>query len=193
MTGRCLELCSGYLPTLGFEHLDLNPNAPLVDYHCDVAGPLPFADGTFERIKAHDCLEHCAWSDTERILTEWARVLMRGGVLDLMVPDAEAIFRRHVTYSVAGEAGRAMAERDGWIPPHLADMPLMQSAVWRLFGGLMDGVAVHDGDDPRLNLHMAAFSRESLAWYLDRAGPGFDVERMETNPHPNILCIARKR
>lgn len=45
--------------------------------HHDASKPLPFEDGTFDAVICIDAINHLP--DRERTLTEWARVLRRGG------------------------------------------------------------------------------------------------------------------
>lgn len=175
-----LELGSGYCPTPGFTHLDLNPNAPQVDI-VGPAFPLDLADGVCDEIRAVDVLEHLPYRQTATALAEWARVLRTGGKLYVQVPDAETIMSWYV------------------MEPHLllerlpADVPQNREggAAWRLLGGQDDEVCAKDGDDWRWNAHYSLFSRDSLALALDEAG--FVIDSLEINGHPNLLCWARKR
>lgn len=172
-----LEIGSGYSPTDGFMHLDMNPNAPGVDI-VGPAFPLSMATGTVDEIRAVDVLEHISYWHTDRALAEWARVMRAGGRLYVQVPDCEEALR---WYSLQPEK---LVER---IPDGLERSPMVGLA-WRVLGGHSDGVAVRDGDDWRLNAHYAMFSRRLLGDALARAG--FSVVSMETNGHPNICCWA---
>lgn len=174
-----LELGSGYCPTPGFTHLDLNPNAPDVDI-VGPAFPLDLPNGECDEIRAVDVLEHLPYRQTAPALAEWNRVLRCGGKLYVQVPDAEAIMSWYVS-----EPHRLL-ER---LP---ADVPRDREggAAWRLLGGQDDEVCARDGDDWRWNAHYALFSRDSLALALDTAG--FVIDSLDTNGHPNLLCWARK-
>lgn len=175
-----LELGSGYHPTPGFTHLDINPNAPDVDI-VGPAFPVDLPDGACDELRAVDVLEHLPYRQTHAALAEWARVLVPGGLLYVQVPDAETIMRWYVQ-----EPARLL-ER---LP---ADVPASREggAAWRLLGGQDDNVCARDGDDWRWNAHYSLFSAESLTVALDRAG--FVVESLEVNGHPNLLCWAAKR
>jgi predicted SAM-dependent methyltransferase len=94
--------------------VDLSPSA---DLQLDLREPLPFADESIAEIYTEHFLEHLdlpnvedptGWefeagarrSDARSFLRECHRVLARGGVLDVVVPDAECIVteyaeRRH--------------------------------------------------------------------------------------------------
>lgn len=174
-----LELGSGYSPTPGFTHLDLNPNAP----HVEIIGPafpLDLPGASVQEIRAVDVLEHLPYRQTAPALAEWARVLRPGGRLYVQVPDAAEIMAWYV------HAPQRLLER---LP---ADVPRTpeSGAAWRLLGGQDDDVQARDGDDWRLNAHYSLFSRGSLTAALN--GAGFDVESCETNIHPNLLTWAVK-
>lgn len=175
-----LELGSGYHPTPGFTHLDLNPNAPGVDI-VGPAFPLDLPDGSVEEMRCVDVLEHLSYRDTATALAEWARVLSPDGRLYVQVPDAESIMRWFV------ESPALLLER---IPAELPQTAL-SGATWRLLGGHSDGVCATDGDDWRWNAHYALFSAESLTEALDAAG--LWAESIDVNGHPNLCVAARKR
>lgn len=174
-----LELGSGYHPTDGFTHLDLNPNAPGVDI-VGPAFPLQLDDATVDELRAVDVLEHLSYLDTATALDEWARVLRPEGRLYVQVPDAESIMRWYVRHP------DKLVER---LPAALPQTPLA-GAAWRLLGGHADDVCATDGDDWRWNAHYALFSASSLAEHLHHAG--LAVTSMNVNEHPNLMCWAVK-
>lgn len=190
-----LEIGSGYAPTPGFAHLDLNPNAPDVDF-VGPAWPLDFPDGCLEELRAVDVLEHVSYWDTDACLAEWARVLVPGGRLFVQVPDAEHIMDDYVAAvglrpeRIPGEQAGATAHLTRGLPAGLPSTPLA-GAAWRLLGGQSDGKYAKDGDDGDWNLHRALFDAGSLESALVRAG--FGVESMESNAHPNLQAWAVKR
>lgn len=176
-----LEVGCGRKVTPGFVRADANPNVGALDWCGDVSTRMPWDDGTFDEIRAVDILEHIPYRRTAAALTEWARLLRPGGVLYVQVPDC----------------GRIMAEwaqdPTRWrerLPADLAHLPPFLGVAWRILGGQDDGVITHDGDDPALNLHLSMFDEPTLRWYL--TGAGFEVERLESNPHPNLLAWARR-
>lgn len=69
-------------------------NADLV---CDCHA-LPFPDERFELVFSSHCLEHFSHRETRTILTEWLRVLKKGGMLKLILPDIDVAFK-------SGQAG----------------------------------------------------------------------------------------
>lgn len=174
-----LELGSGYSPTPGYTHVDLNPNAPQVD-HVGLAWPLDWiGDGTVTEIRAVDVLEHLSYRDTSAVLADWARVLAPGGRLFVQVPDAHEIMRRYV-------AGDPRLVRG--LPRELPQT-LLAGATWRLLGGHADGDYAANGDDFRWNAHYALFSVQSLTDALEAVE--LRVESCKVNGHPNILmwCV----
>jgi predicted SAM-dependent methyltransferase len=175
-----LELGSGYQPTAGYFHVDLNPNAPGVD-RVAPAWPLDWvADGTVAEIRAVDVLEHLSYRDTGAVLADWARALAPRGRLFVQVPDADLIMRRFASGDQRLVTG---------LP---ADLPqtVLAGATWRLLGGHADGAFVADGDDFRLNAHYALFSVDSLRDAIEAAG--LEVVRCDVNGHPNIQLWAAK-
>ena len=66
-----------------------------VDVLCDVKC-LPFKDNIFVKLWASDVLEHNSRIDTENILREWSRVLKRGGILTLKIPNLKTIASNYI-------------------------------------------------------------------------------------------------
>lgn len=174
-----LELGSGYHPTPGFTHLDLNAECPDVDI-VGPAWPLNLPDASVGELRAVDVLEHLSYWDTDAILADWFRVLRPGGKLYVQVPDADLIMQWY-----CNDPSLLVAR----VPVDLPQTPLA-GAAWRLLGGHNDGVYVKGGQDFRLNAHYALFSSVSLRLALTKAG--FEIEAMQINSHPNILCWAVK-
>lgn len=177
-----LELGSGYNPTPGFVHLDLNPNAPGVDI-VGPAFPLPpsIPLGSVTEIRAVDVLEHLSYRDTDKALANWSAVMTKGGRLYAQVPDAETIM-----LWFAHQPSELLRN----LPPELPQTP-MAGAAWRLLGGHADGSFVGADDDWRFNAHYAMFSRDSLSSALRRAG--LAVSSVTRNAHPNLLAWARRQ
>lgn len=91
-----LELGPGSSPLKGFISMDIVERKG-VDFVGDVSKRLPFDDGEFDVVYASHVLEHVAWYDAPRILKDWARVVRKGGSLEIWVPNAlkicEALIR----------------------------------------------------------------------------------------------------
>jgi predicted SAM-dependent methyltransferase len=113
-----LNLGSGLRPRAGWVNVDLRADA---DLPLDLREGLPFADGSVDEIYTEHFLEHLdypnvgdttAWhvetpsrpSEALGFLRECRRVLVPGGVLDVVVPDAACIVREYVAWHDRGAA-----------------------------------------------------------------------------------------
>lgn len=77
--------------------MDIDPH-PGVDFVGDVSDLSRFQDGSVEEIYASHILEHFSHRKTLDVLKEWNRVLPRGGILYVGVPDFSrtiALYSRH--------------------------------------------------------------------------------------------------
>lgn len=97
-TDKVLDLCCGH----GF-YFSINPHAHGVDgdpesltvlrgrghavVQSDVLQGLPYRDGAFESVIAHDVLEHFTFDELTRLLTEVHRVLAPRGTFLVFVPN----------------------------------------------------------------------------------------------------------
>jgi predicted SAM-dependent methyltransferase len=81
-----LEIGSGFYPHEGYQHLDINPDLPCVEYVASMFS-IPLPDSSVEEILCINSLEHLEWTDIKRALQEWARVVMPGGKVVIHVPD----------------------------------------------------------------------------------------------------------
>jgi SAM-dependent methyltransferase len=109
-----LDLGTGY----GF-YLSINPHAWAVDgdhncinylqskgfnvKQCDFLKRLPFDDGEFEYVIAHDVLEHFTYEELEQIFSEVHRILKLGGRFLVFVPN-----RRGYDLGLRTEAGHKL-------------------------------------------------------------------------------------
>lgn len=171
-----LELGSGFHPTEGFTHLDLNPAC-----NPDIIGsawPLDLPDESVGEIRAVDVLEHLPYTKSAEIVADWFRVLRPGGRIYIQCPDLQTIMEWFVN-----EPHR-LVDR---LPANLPQTPL-SGAVWRIFGSMDDGVYLEKGGDVRFNSHLAGFSVRSLRELLE--GAGFRIESLTVNIHPNLMCTA---
>lgn len=185
-----LELGSGYHPTPGFVHLDLNPNAPGIDI-VGPAYPLPNLARLqkWDEIRAVDVLEHLSYRDVAAALREWASVLEPGGKLYVQVPAVEIIMGWYAESGALGDGIDGHALLLNRLPPEIEPRTPMMGAAWRLLGGHAD--ADNGRDDWKLNAHYSLFDVNTLAVAL--ADAGFEIEKIEFNDHPNICCWAVKR
>jgi len=81
----------------GFKHVDVIA-FDHVDFVCDARRLDMIKDDTVSDIYACHVLEHVERGEVVNVLKEWGRVLHRGGLLRLAVPDFEAIAREYLEH-----------------------------------------------------------------------------------------------
>jgi len=81
-----------YLP--GFKHVDARP-ATHVDFVSDVSQLSFIEDGSCDEIYACHVLEHFGRLKYQPVIEEWSRVLKKGGLLRVSVPDFDAIVEEY--------------------------------------------------------------------------------------------------
>lgn len=86
MGGIRLEIGSGTNPHEGYQHLDINPKHPCIEYVAS-ASAIPLPDNSVEDLLAINVLEHFEWTEIKAVLKEWSRVVMPGGIITIHVPD----------------------------------------------------------------------------------------------------------
>jgi predicted SAM-dependent methyltransferase len=97
-----LHLGCGKKHIPGFIHVDLEDH-PHVDFRVPV-DQLRFAqDNEVELIYACHVLEHFGRHEVRPVLREWFRVLRKGGILRVAVPDFAAVARRYQETGNLGE------------------------------------------------------------------------------------------
>jgi len=87
-----LNLGCGNMRIPGFINIDIR-KLEGVDYVTSIDKLDVFKDRSIDLIYASHVLEHVPRSQTEPALHEWYRVLKKGGVLRIAVPDFEAIIK----------------------------------------------------------------------------------------------------
>ena len=89
-----LNVGAGNIPKEGYTNVDLRPLVG-IDLVADLRG-LPFDPGAVEEIYAAHVLEHFPEEELRRVvLPHWNRLLGRGGLLTVVVPDAESMLHAH--------------------------------------------------------------------------------------------------
>jgi SAM-dependent methyltransferase len=106
---RCLDVAPGVYPVKGFEGIDIQPRKGV--RHVGDVRRLPFPRNTFKVVYASHIIEHLPWYETEEILKEWARVLVKGGILEVWTVDAYKVARCLVELE---EQGVNPYGKDGW-------------------------------------------------------------------------------
>lgn len=92
---RKLEIGSGNRPLPGYEHLDVDPNCPDLDYCCSMDS-IPVDDNVFDEIVSIHSIEHIGWRKGLATLKEWHRVLKPGGKLHIATPNLLFIMRAYL-------------------------------------------------------------------------------------------------
>jgi predicted SAM-dependent methyltransferase len=186
-----LNLGSGFHPKEGWINIDLSDSATVA---LDLREPLPFPDNSAEAIYTEHFFEHLnyvgldqstAWqletptgpSEALAFLRECRRVLKPGGLLDIVVPDAEGIIQEY-----AARHEQPFPKHDWW-GPAWCDTPIhCVNYVFR------------QGRE-----HRYAYDEETLTRVLEGAGftdvrrRGFDPDIDAPNHAIGSLCVhARK-
>lgn len=178
---RLLEIGPGRKRVSGFETLNV-VGGRQVDYVADASKRLPFPDNTFDVVYASHILEHIPWYDTRRVLAEWARVVKKGGRLEIWVPDGELICEAILDNS---RNKKNQAHLDGWRLRNPTGDPFLW-ANGRLFYGASNSYP---------SWHKATFTEASLTILFDELGlanvyrPSEDEYRGGANHGPINLGI----
>jgi SAM-dependent methyltransferase len=90
MTKPYLNLGCGHRFHSDWENLDFSASSPFVCAH-DLRKGIPYPDGTFDVVYHSHVLEHFSKQTARSFLQECHRVLRRGGVIRVAVPDLEKI------------------------------------------------------------------------------------------------------
>jgi predicted SAM-dependent methyltransferase len=139
------------------------PWNPTVLIH-DVRKPLPFPSDSAGCIYSSHLLEHLYLDEAKRLLSECLRVLAKGGILRIVVPDLRSIIQEYL-------GGRPFGE----IPAGMQNDPPADRVNRRLL--LRAPVAPHGGILYRIyttwkdfHSHKWMYDAESLAFHFESAG-----------------------
>ena len=160
-------------------NLDAAPAAPGVIAH-DLRRGLPYPDGSFDGVYGSHVLEHLDPAAGERLLRECLRILKRGGVVRLVVPDLEVIAKLYLQSLQGALAGDAKAQqRYDWIMLELYDQ-----AVRTTPGGKMGACLRSAMDDEQAKFIASRIGTEAMP---SSAG-GRNLRRLST-----AVAALRKR
>jgi len=99
-SGLSVNFGSGGKGPAGWINVDARPNHADIYVAYDMRRPLPFRDGQVKRIFAEHVIEHLDFrDDIPRVFRELRRVLEPGGVVRIIVPDAERFMAAYVKRS----------------------------------------------------------------------------------------------
>lgn len=134
-------------------NIDARSNHAYLYIAHDIRRPLPFRDGQVKRIFAEHVIEHVDFrDDIPQIFREFRRILEPGGVVRIVVPDAERFMSAYVQKSTAAfaELGWHPLPSDICTPAHAVNLVFHQNGE-HLFGW--------DFETMDLTLRKAGFSR----------------------------------
>jgi len=161
LKGARVNVASGPFALSGFVNLDLLSSHPeVIEYDCRWS--LPFTDASVSGIRVEHFFEHLEpRQELPAFLAESHRVLGAGGVLRIVVPDAERYVR---AYCSDGADGVNAFEALGVAAPFPEDLPTRMDIVNHMF---------HQWHE-----HRWGYDFETLEHRLKQAGFS-NVERME--------------
>lgn len=90
-----LHIGCGERNLTGYKHYDIRKINKHIDYVGKAEDLSKFDDESVDEIYACHLLEHFGRWKVEEVLKEWNRVLVRGGVLRIAVPDFEAVAQEY--------------------------------------------------------------------------------------------------
>lgn len=76
----------------GYIHIDFN-YYPHIDYQCSIDNLYMFEDNSIDLIYSSHNIEYFDRDEIITVLQEWKRVLKKGGILRLAVPDFESLIK----------------------------------------------------------------------------------------------------
>jgi len=93
-----IELGGGTNP-LYHPNLDILP-VPLVDIPCDLAQGIPLESHSVKKIFSRDFIEHINFAQFLFLLSECARVLVKDGTIEFIVPDMAGVIRNNSEWNI---------------------------------------------------------------------------------------------
>jgi len=133
---------------------------------------IPFSDETFDVVYHSHVLEHIEKETAPRFLRECFRVLKRGGILRVVVPDLEALARRYLGFvdrlpgeSVGAEHAAAIDEMFDQMVRRIPKARADRGPVVRFLEGIFVGDTSRSGER-----HRWIYDRFSLGRLLEEAG-----------------------
>lgn len=152
--------------------------------YCDIRRGLGFPDESIAVVYASHVLEHLCRDDAVRFLSHVRRLLKRGGVCRVVVPDVHAIVTWYLAHRAEPAEGRTTASSD-----LLMDLLMLRARGVRggnrLLGAVRRATDLHehkwmyDQDGLVALFAEAGFAQPAARGFLDSAIPREMLERVE--------------
>ena len=121
MKYRYLNIGCGATWHKDWKNIDLNSYSPNVLSY-NITKGIPYPDNYFDAVYHSHLLEHLSQSEGEMFILECARVLKKGGILRVAVPDLETIAKEYLVQLNLALKGDARAQKNyKWITLELYD------------------------------------------------------------------------
>lgn len=180
---RLLNIGCGSTFDPAWVNIDIEPLSPEV-LRYDARKRLPFEDGSFDACYSSHVIEHLSCEQTLHIMKEFHRILKKGGILRLAVPDLEGIARAYLGTLDQAIAGSDSADKmHDWMIIELIDQ-MVRVRNGGEMGKFMDGcpmemrdfIVSRIGSEAKnfwvnKNCKKSIFSRifkKSPRWFLDK-------------------------
>jgi SAM-dependent methyltransferase len=155
----------------GWINLDIQPVTPEIR-KWDLRSELPFPEGSFDAVYHSHVLEHFSRADGLKLLQDCLRVLRKGGIVRVAVPDLERIARAYLQAMEGAVAGDVTwKKRYDWLLLEMYDQANRDAP-----GGEMMNYARQE-------------SLPDRDYVMQRVGREFDS--MTSNPQPGGKRVAR--
>jgi SAM-dependent methyltransferase len=167
----------------------------------DLAKPLPFGDDSVSAIYGAHVLEHLYLNDARKLLSECQRVLRKGGVLRLVVPDLHAMTESYLNKKngcgihsshnclPADELNEKLGFRSAAAPS--GNIFFRLYSVWKDFH---HHKWMYDADSLRSYMERAGFEEVREKRYLESEIPGIEeVEQASRVVEGAGICVEGKK
>lgn len=153
---------------------------PSISHVVDLRGPLPLADEVCRLIFSEQTLEHFEMMEIERILQEFYRVLRPGGLLRIVVPDAEQYVQAYARRDLAW----FQAVEGEWLTGLQSGPPTRAKGLSHLFLDHYHRVAL-DFETLGILLRRTGFSHVIRSAHMASDEPEL---RVDTDQEARALC-----